>query len=435
MVSGKDAVLSALTDWNPWWQGENIPNDLLGRERHTSTPIDEIMKRKEMKTVTGIRRCGKSTLIYQLIEKLISANVDGKEIILVNFDDDMLSGRSLSEIMEVYRSRINPTDVSNIFLDEVHRCPNWVGYLRKAYDLRRVGQVLVTDSSSKFIKGEYTTLLTGRTIDINLHTLSFSEFVRWHGIKPELPFGQNEIDLSRNLLERYLRWGGFPEVVLADSDLHRKILLKEYLDSILYKDVVERYDANIHKLKILVDYLISTPATQFSPRKFSRNHDISLETLNNYIRYLQEVNLLHVIPRFDYSLNKVIRSTKKLYLEDSGVFENLGFRFMEGKGKLYENAVCNELKRRDFEVYYWSDGSSECDFIAKKGKYIELAVQVCYELNNQNMEREVKGLERACSDLNIEQGIIVSSNVPDIDTGGFKVISLWKFLLENDTGK
>ena len=182
-----------------------------------------------------------------------------------------------------------------------------------------------------------------------------------------------------------------------------------------------------------MDYLISTPATRFSPRKFSRKHDIALETLNNYINYLQEVNLVHVVPKFDYSLNKVTRSTKKIYLEDTGLFENLGFLFMEGKGKLYENAVCNELKRRGYEVYYWSDGTFECDFVAKKGKNLEMAVQVCYQLNDENIERETRALGMACTNLKIERGIIVSSQVPDIDTGVFEVVPLWNFLLENNS--
>lgn len=429
MVQDEEIIISALIDWNPWWQGKEIPEELLGRDRITSTPQEVIMNRKEIKTVTGIRRCGKSTLIYQIINKLLSKGIGGKNIILINFDDDMLSGKPLSEIMSVFRTKIAPSETVNIFLDEVHRCPDWVGYLRKDYDLRRIGQVLVTDSSSKFIKGEYTTLLTGRTIDINLHILSFSEFVRWHGMNTEVPLGQKDMDRIRHLLDRYLRWGGFPEVVLAESDLERKILLKEYLDSILYKDVVERYDANIHKLKILVDYLISTPATQFSPRKFSRNHDIALETLNNYIKYLQEVNLLHVVPRFDYSLSKVMRSTKKLYIEDTGLFENLGFRFMEGMGKLYENAVCNALLMKEFEVYYWNGNGSECDFIVKKGKNLEMAIQVCYDLNEENVEREIKGLRNACSDLKIDRGIIISSKVPDRKIEEFDIIPLWKYLL------
>ncbi len=424
-------IISALTDWNPWWQGKEVPQELLGRDRITSTPLEVIMNRTEIKTVTGIRRCGKSTLIYQVIHKLLSKGTNEKNIVLINFDDDMLSGRPLSEIMSVFRSRIDPSGTINIFMDEVNRCPDWVGNLKKDYDLRRVGQVLVTDSSSKFIKGEYITLLTGRTIDINLHTLSFNEFVIWQGMNTKVPFGQKDIDRSRYLLERYLRWGGYPEVVLAESDLHKKILLKEYLDSILYKDVVERYNANIHKLKILVDYLISTPATKFSPRNFSRNHDIALETLNNYIRYLQEVNLLHVIPQFDYSMSKMIRSTKKIYIEDTGLFENLGFHFMEGMGKLYENAVCNELIRREFEVYYWNDEGSECDFIVKKGKDIQMAIQVCYDLNEENIDREIKGLRKACSELKIEKGIIISSKVPEMDINEFDIIPLWKFLLQN----
>lgn len=203
MAQDEDKILSALVDWNQWWQGKKIPEELIGRDRLTNVPQEIILNRKEIKTVTGIRRCGKSTLIYQIINKLLSKGIDGKEIILINFDDDMLSGKPLSEIMSVFRSRIAPSGTVNIFMDEVHRCPDWVGYLRKEYDLRRIGHAMITDSSSKFIKGEYTTLLTGRTIDINLQTLSFDEFVKWHGMNTEGPFGQKDIDRSRQPLVRF----------------------------------------------------------------------------------------------------------------------------------------------------------------------------------------------------------------------------------------
>ncbi len=426
-----DRTYLSLVDWNPWWQGKGVPADLIGKER--ADPVrSELLSRKEIKTLIGIRRCGKSTLLYQVIDRLLQKGTDPSAILLVNFDDGSLRGKPLSKIMELYKSRVNVKDKVNLFLDEVHGCPDWVDYIRKSYDLKKLGQVLVTDSSSRSIKSEYSTLLTGRTIGIDIHPLSFGEFCNWKGLDITKPIGTDEKERILNLLNEYSKWGGFPEVVLAQSDLQKKVLLKEYIDSIVYKDVVERYDANVHKVKVLVNYLNSTPSTLFSPRRFSRDHDLSLETLNNYMRYLQEVNLLHLVPKFNRSPDSVIRSTKKVYLEDMGIYENLALRFMEGYGKLYENLVYLELGARGMDVYYWDDGTAECDFVAKKGNDIKFVLQVCYVLNRENVEREVSGLRKASEALGAKEGAIISSDMTGIDTDGVQVIPLWEFLLRRD---
>jgi predicted AAA+ superfamily ATPase len=129
-------------------------------------------------------------------------------------------------------------------------------------------------------------------------------------------------------------------------------------------------------------------------------------------------------------MNKMMRSTKKIFIEDTGLFENFGFRFMEGMGKLYENVVCSELLRKGFDVYYWSDDRSECDFIVKKGNEITMAIQVCYDLNDENVEREMDGLQRACSQLKIDKGIIITSSVHELEIDEFEIIPLYKFLLK-----
>ena len=249
-------------------------------------------------------------------------------------------------------------------------------------------------------------------------------------IDPDGPFGQDERSAMKRYLGEYLKWGGFPEVVLAKSDILRKILLKEYLDTIIYKDIVERYRANVERLKILISYILSTPARLFSPRNFSKRYGFSMETIDNYIGYMKEVNFIHVVPKFDHSYNKVLRSTKKIYIEDTGLPKTLGFNFMEGKGQLIENATFNEINRLGFEIYYWADGKSECDFILKRGREILYAIQVCYELNEDNILRELDGLENACRKLSPKKGLIITSNISGLDTGEYEKVPLWRFLLD-----
>ena len=433
MVMNRQSVISSLVDWNIWWVNGKIPDDLLGRKRDLLIPMDEILDRKEIKTVSGVRRCGKSTLIYQVIMNELKKGIAGKNILMINFDDNVLSTMDLNSLIDIYKEELGPEGRIHLFLDEVHNCPDWVGTIRKMYDLSRLGQVFITDSSSKYISGEYTTLISGRTIDIRLHPISFREFLIWMDLgDPDGPFGQDERATIKRYLGAYLKWGGFPEVVLAKSDIQRKILLTEYMNTIIYKDIVERYRANPERLKILVGYLLSTPGALFSPRNFSRRHGFSMETIDNYIGYMKEVNFIHVVPKFDHSYNKVLRSTKKIYIEDTGLTENIGFNFMEKKGMLLENAVFNEINRLGFEIYYWADGKSECDFILKKGREILAAIQVCHELNEDDIQRELDGIGNACSALSPGKGLMITSNISGLDTGEYEEVELWRFLLDPD---
>lgn len=431
MVPDRSTISSSIVDWNGWWSKGNVPESLLGRQRILEIPMDLLLERKEIKTVSGIRRCGKSTLIYQIISNLIDGGTPPENIVMINFDDKALSGIELELALDIYRELINPRGKMNIFLDEVHNCPDWVSTLRKMYDLARIDTVFVTDSSSKYISGEYTVLISGRTLDMRIHPLSFREFVQWTGdVDPDRPMGTEETVSARRNLDQFLRWGGYPEVVLAKSDLQRKIILKDYLDTIIYKDLVERYNANHEKLKIMVGYLLSNISSLFSPRRFSRRHGFSLETIYNYLRYMKEVNFIHTVPGFDFSYDKVLRSQKKIFIEDPGLAETFGFKFSEGKGKLLENAVFNELNRRGFELFYWSDGKRECDLIVKHDMEIPLAIQVCHELREENVEREVSGLEGCMNAIGAKKGIIVLGDGSDLDTNGFEKVDSWRFLLD-----
>ncbi len=430
----REMILRALADWNVWWKGEGVPGDIKGRKRELKLGVAELLSLRAVKTVTGIRRCGKSTYMYQMIDYLLEGGAEPKAILFANFDDETLSSCGLSEIIDAYRSRVYPKERFYLFLDEIHRCGKWVSALRKLYDLKTIHHTFITDSSSRFIKGEYATILTGRTMDINMLPLSFREYASWRDARVTEPLGHEDVSHIKHLLDSYLRWGGYPEVVLTESELHKKIILGEYVDSIIYRDIIERYHANPTKVRTLVDYLVSNPASFFSPRRFSRRHDISLDTINNYMNYLHEVYLIYEVPKFDYSLNKVLQSRKKVYLADTGIFTGVGFKYMDNQGKLYENAVFLELMRQGYDVYYWSTKDSECDFLLKKGEDLIGAVQVTFRMGEDNVQRELRGLKDAMAEFDLEQGVIVTSEIPEEKTEDENVsyLPLWRFLLSGD---
>lgn len=424
-------VVDTLSEWNHWWRDKKVDSEFLGKERLILKDLKESLEYREIKLLLGLRRSGKSTLFYQVIDHLLSKGVEPEEILLVNFEDDVLSKKSLAEIFDSYQSNINPNTKPYIFLDEVHRCSEWVLFLRKLYDLKKVSQVFITDSSSKFIKSEYATVLTGRSIGFTVSTLSFAEYLNWKGIKYDQMLSREEINKIKNELLEFLKWGGFPAVFYKTS-AGKKLLLTEYFSDIVHKDIIERYNINYGKIKPLADFLVSNSTVLFSPRSYSRRYGLSLESINSYARYFVEVFLFSFIPKFSYSIKSQQLSQKKAYVCDLGFFNNVGFKFSENAGRVYENVVFLELKRRGKEVYYWKN-NYECDFLIKEGVNVKEAVQVCCKVTKENREREINGLTEALDKFNINEGMIITEDYEaeeEFNKKKIKFVPLWRWLLK-----
>ncbi len=428
-------MFTSIVDWNEWWSSGVVDPVLVGKERVLSTELFELLSMREIKTLTGIRRSGKSTLLYQFIHHLVEdLGIDPKRILLINFEDPVLSKHSLASIFDEYQVRIAPHEKPYLFLDEAHRCPEWELFIRKLYDLRKVEQVVITDSSSKVVRTEFAQLLTGRAINSTVAPISFRDFLTWNEIDPDQPLTHDTITVIRQHLDRYLQWGGLPEVVLTPSPIQRKILLTNYLADIVHKDIAGRYNTHYRKIKHLVDHLVANSASLFSPRKYSRVAGISLDTINTYLGHLEEVFLISQIPKFDYSLRKQQINPNKVYICDPGFVMNAGFRFSDDRGSIYELAVFNKLKRDGFEVYYWK-GKCECDFVVKHGVDLVCAIQVCSDLNARTRDREIGGLVEAMDALGIEDGIIVTHTASGRERVGdhsIELIPLWRYLISDE---
>jgi predicted AAA+ superfamily ATPase len=425
-------VLESLAEWNPWWRERQVEEDLTGKEREALAELIKTTEFREMKVLIGVRRSGKSTLFYQMIDSLLKAGVAPQKILLINFEDDVLARKTLKEIFDTYQSNISPDVKPYLFLDEVHRCKEWSLFLRKLYDLRKVKQVFITDSSSKFIKPEYAGTITGRNITISVLPLSFKEYLDWREVPTET-LAREEINRIKKELQEYLRWGGYPEVFFK-SPPAKKRLLTEYFSDIIHKDIIERYNAKYVKVKFLADFLAANPAGPFSPRKFSRSYGLSLESINTYLQYFEEVFLFFFVPRFSYSIRSQQLSPKKVYVCDPGFFNAVGFRFAEDIGRVYENVVFIEMKRKNKEVYYWK-GKYECDFLVKEGLEVRDAIQVCYSLKEENLERERRGLMEAMEEFDLPRGLIITGDYEgEEEFMGRRIafIPLWKWLLETE---
>ncbi|TFH39993.1 MAG: ATP-binding protein, partial [ANME-2 cluster archaeon] len=386
------------------------------------------------KIITGVRRSGKSTILYQIIQHLLNKGVPSKNIILLNFEDAALAHYSPEEIYESYLSELNPTFDNFIFIDEVQRKEGWENWIRKKYDLKHATNFFVTGSSASLLKKEYSTLLTGRNISEEIFPMNFREFLDFSGIhvdNTEIISTETRSKVLFNL-KKYLEWGGFPEVFFTNENFKRR-LLNQYFEDIVYKDIVDRYGTNSVKTKELGVYLLTNIGNPLSLRNARNALGFGLETISDYIAYMVEAYLLYAVPIYSPSLKIQSANPKKIYCVDTGLRNAVSFKFSEDLGRLAENAVFVELKRHKHEVYYWKNNIVEVDFIVKDDLRPVEAIQVCWNLDDERTKkREVRALWSSMTEFDLDKGFIITEDteaVEEIDGKQIYFIPMWKWFL------
>ncbi len=394
----------------------------------------------KINSIIGPRRAGKTFFIYQNIKKLKIQGLKDK-IIYINFEDERLlpiKKEELDLILEAYYE-LYPENVGEklyVFFDEIQTAPFWQLFVRRLCDQENM-EICITGSSSKLLSREIATELRGRTLTYFIFPYSFKEFIKAKGITLEKHFEYKPVLYEiKQLLQEYIEFGGFPEIADKDNVLKIKIL-QEYFDMIFYKDLVERYRIrNFDVVKEMLLYLINNFSTYFSINRYhgflkSQGKKISKNTLFTYVSYITDINLLFLVPKYGKLKDQII-NPKKVYAVDTGLIDAVAFRVSKDTGKLYENAVFIELKRRGKEVYYWKN-KFECDFLIKRDGKIKEAIQVCYELTQENKERELNGIAEAMEEFKIEDGLIITGDFEGQEMLEGKKITylpLWKWLLE-----
>ncbi|MBS0287350.1 MAG: ATP-binding protein [Proteobacteria bacterium] len=423
----KSDIIQALKDWNPWLDGGDFPQELLGFPR--SYDLKKYLDIPEIKILEGGRRVGKSTLIYQVIKIILAKS---KNVLYINFDDEILSQYSLKSIIDKYNEH---AEVDYLFVDEVQRCSDWVPFIRKAYDQKQFKQIWLTGSNSALISEEYATLLTGRKISIHIHPLSFKEYLHFQGVSSlTLPLStKSEISVKRHFKE-YLHLGSFPAIALR-STLQRELLIS-YFEDFIYKDIVARYEVKPTKLKDLAIYLATNSGKQISYRKVSAALGLHPETVNDYIGYFKEIFMFDECYKFDFSLKSQLSYDKKIYSLDTGMSSAVSFKFSEDHGRQLENLVFNTLQRNHKEIYFHKK-QKECDFLVKDNLDITQAIQVSVSLSDPDTkQREINGLCEAMQSYGLEKGLILT-----LDEEGseevviqdrpcvIEILPVWKWLL------
>ncbi len=360
--------------------------------------LDKAVNSKQILVISGIRRCGKSTLLRQISEQLDT-------YYYLNFDDERLLKFSVDDFDNLFVLWNKMYKSKTILLDEIQNIKNWERFIRRIYDLGY--KIILTGSNAKLLSGELSTHLTGRHTKLELYPFSFSEFLFYNNFDYEKDKSSKELARLLNLTDEYLEKGGFPEYVVFKDDDY----LKRIFEDILYKDLIVRFKIReVKSFRELANYLFTNFTSEISYNALQRTLNFkSVASVKNYISYLQESYLLHELFRYDSSLKKQIVYNKKIYSVDNGLRNQVAFKFSEDSGKLLENAVYLQLKRDSQEVYYYRN-KNECDFLVKEKTKVIQAIQVTDILTEANEERELNGLKEAMESFNLKKGILVTRN-------------------------
>lgn len=434
-------ALFVLEDWNPWWEEQkgHVPPNLRGRPRSMVDEVQQYLSLHKVKTFVGVRRAGKSTILYQLIHLLLTEQgCPPNSVLFLNLEDIRLTEKTVQEWYELFLQVQRPQEIPHIFLDEVHSGKDWVSFVRRLVD-RKEAFVYLTDSSSYLLPPELGKVLTGRKVTFEVYPLSFREYLEFRGEGGEF-FGTVGKTRGQGMVREYLTRGGFPEVVDQPPTVARKVLL-EYFEDIVGRDVAARFQVNLSKFREFAYYVISNPATRMSYRRLQNVFKLGTDVPQRYLEHMENVFLTFPLLKYSTKLSEQVRSPKKIYPVDPGLVNAVGFKLVDRMGPLLEVVVYLELRRRGLEVYYGDFGSSEVDFIVRQGTRVTSLINVTYDMSNESVvKREVKGLVKGFENFPNSQLLLLVWEVSDKwfisdETSQISVKSVWEWLLMSDNSE
>ncbi|MDD5317833.1 MAG: ATP-binding protein [Candidatus ainarchaeum sp.] len=385
---------------------------LLGRgvEREALSEID--LSLPHALVLSGVRRCGKSTLLRQLMPK-------AGGYCYFNFEDTRISGfeagdfQKLNEVLEEEYGA-----VSRYFFDEIQNVGRWELFVRQMLDKGK--KFVITGSNASLLSRELGTRLTGRHLNLELFPFSFKEMLALRKEKP-----------SAKAFEEYLSQGGFPEFLKSGNPE----ILRELLNDVIARDILVRHGLRESKTaKEMALYLITNAGKTFSYNSLKKTFSLgSVNTAISFVSYFEDAYLLFTVPKFDYSLKKQLVNPKKVYAIDNGLAQANSVSFSQDLGRMLENAVFLQLRRKyKSESVYYHAGEKECDFVVKEKGRITTALQVCHMLTEDNRERELGGLLEALDKFKLDNGLIITRDQEDelaVNGRKISVKPAWKWML------
>ncbi|MES9857745.1 MAG: ATP-binding protein [Sedimenticola sp.] len=422
----KETLKRLITDF----QERPLPT-LIPRELEIPLGVEKIV------SLIGVRRCGKTSLLLDTIRKLRS-QVPAQRIVYLNFEDDRLYGLQLKDLGLILESyfELYPQEMGKPvwwFFDEIQDIPGWERFIRRMDDTEN-GYIYITGSSSKLLSSEIATTLRGRTITYEVFPFSFSEYLAATNTTVNL-HSTNSIRHIHHHFNHYLIHGGFAETFNQSEEVERRILT-DYLDLVIYRDLIERYNVtNRTLLKHLIRHLFANPATLVSFNKLynqfkSQGFKLSKDTLFDYFTHLNDAYAVFSVPIFRRSVHDQQRNPKKSYIIDNSYKQLFDAFSSRDLGKLYENLVFLQLRRENREIYYFKE-KYEVDFITQNQ-----LINVTHSLEDpQTRKREIRSLQEAMEALQTEEATLITADQEEthsVKQGTIHLIPLWKWLLNRE---
>ncbi len=347
-----------------------------------------------VKILVGIRRCGKSVILKQIMNELKEKNINEKHIIYVNFEfiefEELQDYKKLNTYI---KEKIVDDRKYYIFLDEIQKVEKFedvVNSLRASIDNI---SIFITGSNSKLLSNELSTVLSGRYVLFNIYPLSYKEFIEITNKEPK----------SEETFWNFVKWGGLPNRTQFTDESNIKDYLHSVFDSIILRDVVERLGLKDTVLfDLLLQYIVDTTGRQFSAENvinFLKNEgkSVSTETLYVYLDALCKALMIKKIYRYDVHGKAILKTLNKYYMTDLGIAQIKNNNFEINKSFAIENVVYNELLQRGYEVYIGKTKEGEIDFIATKTEE-KLYFQVAYLLQNDKVQNREFGAFKEIDD-------------------------------------
>ena len=394
---------------------------MLIRERYLKE-IRPFYKQDLIKVLVGIRRCGKSVILYQIMNELKSCGVDDEHIIYINFEDfDFDEYTDPKKLNEYVKSKITDENKYYIFFDEIQNVDSWEKVVNSLRATKNTS-IFITGSNSDLLSNDLATHIAGRYVSFKIMPFSFIEAC-------ELMDVHDNYDA---FFLDYVKWGGMPQRFMQQDDLSRRNYLKDIYDSVVVKDIVTRFNIkDVDLMNRVITYLLTTPSQTFSPerlRKYfeSESRGVSLNTLYNYLEYIVRANLISKVERYDIRGKRILTGKYKYYLTDLGFNSVLSERKREQIGAYLENIIYNELIYRGYNVNIGNLENGEIDFIATRFNE-KIYIQVCYLLASEKIiEREFGALSKINDNY---PKYVLSMDKIDMSRDGILHLNIPHFLL------
>lgn len=388
--------------------------------------IESLLESDDIVVLSGIRRCGKSTLLQEI------RSVRMEKDYYFNFDDDRLLSFTVDDFQSLTELFIELFGKQrSYYFDEIQNVKGWERYVRRLYDYGN--KIFVTGSNASMLSRELGTHLTGRYLAYELYPFSFREYLRFQKLRwsnLNLISTDNKALLKANF-NNYFLAGGFPAYLRYAN----KQYLKSLYESIIYRDVLVRNKlTNEKEVLELVHFIAANVGKPMSYNSLTKVINVkNATTVKNYISFLQDSYLVFMLNKYDVSFKKQLQNSKKAYMIDLALIRQMGFQMSDNNGRLLENLVFLELRRRHEEVYYHKE-KKECDFVIKNKNRISQAIQVSWSMaDERTYQREVDGVMEAIELYNLPSGLILTeSEEGELIKGDKQIIikPVWKWLLE-----